>query len=110
VKENLVIQYIGTNSKTHYSWYADKLCSTLPYGIRLTLLDIQPLVKKQKPGVAISYKNGQIEVDGDARNMSEISEWVKAIDHEKWVKKVELISFSTENDQSTGHFKLLINY
>jgi len=110
VKENLVVQYIGTNSKTHYSLYADKLCSTLPSVIRLTLLDIQPLLKKQKTGVAISYKNRQIEVNGDAHNMSEISEWVKAIDHEKWAKKVELISFSTENDQATGHFKLQINY
>lgn len=110
VKENLVVQYIGSNSKTHYSWYADKLCSTLPSGIRLTLLDIQPLVKKHKTGIAIEYKNRQIEVEGDARNMSEISEWVKSIDREKWAKKVELISFFTDNDQATGHFKLQIKY
>ena len=110
VKENLVVQYIGTNSKTHYSWYADKLGSTLPSGIRLTLLDIQPLVKKQKTGIAIEYKNRQIEVEGDSRNMSEISEWVKSIDREKWAKKVELISFFTDNDQATGHFKLQIKY
>ena len=110
MKENLVVQYIGANSKTHYSWYADKLGSTLPPGIRLTLLNIQPLIKKQKTGIAIEYKNRQIEVEGDARNMSEISEWVKAIDHEKWAKKVELISFSSDNDQSAGHFKLQIKY
>jgi Tfp pilus assembly protein PilN len=110
MKENLVLQYIGANSKTHYSWYADKLGSTLPPGIRLTLLSIQPLIKKQKTGIAIEYKNRQIDVEGDARNMSEISDWVKAIDHEKWAKKVELISFSTDNDQSTGHFKLQIKY
>jgi len=110
VKENLVIQYIGTNSKTHFSWYADKLCSTLPSGIRLTLLDIQPLIKKLKTGIAIEYKNRQIEVEGDARNMSEISDWVKLIDREKWAKQVELISFFTDNDQATGHFKLQIKY
>jgi Tfp pilus assembly protein PilN len=110
VKENMVVQYIGTSSKTHYSWYANKLGSTLPSGIRLTLLDIQPLIKKQKAGVAIEYKNRLIEVEGDAKNMSEISEWVKAIGNEKWAKKVELISFFTDNDQVTGHFKLQIKY
>lgn len=109
-KENLVAQYIGTNAKTHFSWYADKMGSSLPSGIRLTLMDIQPLSKKQKPGIANIYKNKQIEVEGDARNMSEISEWVKAIRNEKWAKQVELISFFTENDQTTGHFKLQIKY
>ena len=73
-------------------------------------MDIQPLTKKQKPGVAITYKNRQIEVEGDATNMSEIGGWVKAIETEKWVKHVELISFFTQNDQATGHFKLQINY
>ena len=109
-KENLVAQYIGTNARTHYSWYADQLSSILPSGIRLTLMDIQPLTKKQKPGVAIAYKNKQIEVEGDATTMSEIGGWVKAIETEKWVKHVELISFFTQNDQTTGHFKLQINY
>ncbi len=110
IKENLVVQYIGTNSKTHYSWYADKLASSLPPGIRLTLLDIQPLNKKEKPGIAIEYKNSLIEVEGDAGNMSEISEWVRAIDQGKWAKQVELISFFAENDRATGHFKLQIKY
>ena len=109
-KENLVAQYIGPNSKTHYSWYADRLGSLLPSGIRLTLLDIQPLSKKQKDGIAIVYKNRLIEVEGDARNMSDISEWVRAISNEKWAKQVELISFFTENDQTLGHFKLQIKY
>lgn len=109
-KENLVAQYIGPNAKTHYSWYADKLGSLLPSGIRLTLLDIQPLSKKQKNGIAIVYKNRQIDVEGDARNMSDISEWVKAIGNQKWVKQVELISFFTENNQTLGHFKLQIKY
>ena len=109
-KESLVAQYIGTNTKTHFSWYADQLSSMLPSGIRLILMDIQPLSKKQKAGVAIAYKNRQIDVEGEATNMSEISGWVKAIGYEKWVKHVELISFSTQNDQSTAYFKLQINY
>ena len=109
-KESLVAQYIGPNSKTHYSWYADRLGSFLPSGIRLTSLDIQPLSKKQKNGIAIVYKNRLIEVEGDARNMSDISEWVRAIGNEKWAKQVELISFFTENDQTLGHFKLQIKY
>ncbi|HEY3390352.1 MAG TPA: hypothetical protein VGK38_12310 [Prolixibacteraceae bacterium] len=110
MKENLVVQYIGTNSKTHYSWYADKLASSLPPGIQLTLLDIQPLNKKEKPGIAIEYKNRLIEVEGDTGNMSEISEWVKEIDQGKWAKQVELISFFNESDRTTGHFKLQIKY
>lgn len=110
MKENLVVQYIGTNSKTHYSWYADKLGSTLPSGIHLTLIDIQPIIKKQKPGIAIEYSDRIIEVEGDAGNMSEISEWVNAIDRGKWAKQVELISFVTENNRTTGHFKLQITY
>jgi hypothetical protein len=109
-KGNLVAQYIGLNSKTHYSWYADRLASLLPSGIRLTLLEIQPLSKKQKTGIAIEYINSQIDVEGDAKNMSDISEWVKAIGNETWAKKVELISFFTDNDQSLGHFKLQIKY
>lgn len=109
-KENLVRQYIGATEKAHYCRYADKLGSTLPSGIRLTLMDIQPLTKKQKPGVAIEYKNRQIEVEGDAGNMSDISEWVNAIGNEKWAKKVELVSFFTDKDQGAGHFKLQIKY
>lgn len=109
-KKNLVVKYIGTNEKTHYSWYADKLALSLPAGIQLTLMDIQPISKKPKPGIPIFYKNRQIEVEGDAKSMAEISEYVKAIGKENWAKQVELISFSTENDHSSGHFKLQINY
>jgi Tfp pilus assembly protein PilN len=109
-KGNLVTQYIGENAKTHYSWYADKLGSTLPSDIRLTLMDIQPLNKKQKSGIAIEYKNSLIEVEGDAGNMADISTWMRTISNEKWVTQVELISFHTDNDQVTGHFKLQIKY
>ena len=109
-KENLVAQYIGPNSKTRYSWYADRLGLLLPSGIRLTLIDIQPISKKQKNGIAIIYTNRQIDVEGDAANMSDISAWVKAIGNENWAKQVELISFFTENDQTLGHFKLQIKY
>jgi hypothetical protein len=109
-KENLVFQYIGTTEKTHYSWYADRLALILPHGIRLTLLDIQPVSKKTKPGIAIIYKNRQINVEGDTRNLSEIGDWVKAIGSEIWVRKVELISYSKENEQGLGHFKLQIDY
>jgi hypothetical protein len=109
-KENLVIKYIGTNAKSHYAWYADRLGSSVPIGIRLSLMDIQPLNKKQKPGIAMEYKNKEIEVEGDAKNMSDISEWVKAIGNEKWAKKVELISFFTDKEEAVGHFKLQIKY
>lgn len=109
-KESLVAQYIGTNEKTHYAWYADKLGATLPAGIRLLLMDIRPLNKKLKSGLAIEYKNGLIEVEGDAGNMSQISEWINAIRKENWAKQVELISFHIDNDQAKGYFKLQINY
>lgn len=109
-KETLVVQYIGTNEKTHYAWYADRLGATLPSGLRLIYIDIQPIIKKLKSGVAIEYKNGLIEVEGEAGNMSQISEWINTIRKEDWVKQVELISFHTDNDRTKGYFKLQINY
>jgi Tfp pilus assembly protein PilN len=109
-KENLIIQYIGDNPKTYFSRYADKLASTLPSDIRLILMDIQPLKKKQKPGQANEYLNDQIEIEGETNSMSAISQWVKEIGDEKWVKKVELVSYNSDKEKSIGHFKLLIQY
>jgi hypothetical protein len=109
-KENLVAQYIGTSEKTHYSWLADRLSAIMPPGIRLGILDIQPLSKKPKAGVAIDYRIKEIIIEGDAVNLNEISGWVKTLNKESWVKKVELISFSTENEKDLGHFKLQIDF
>lgn len=109
-KESLVAQYIGTNEKTHYAWYADRLGATLPSGIHLTGMDIQPINRKLKNGVPIEYQSRLIEVEGNAENMSQISEWINAIRKENWAKQVELISFHSDNEQAKGHFKLQINY
>lgn len=109
-KENLIAQYIGENPKTYFSRSADKLALTLPSDIRLTLMDIQPLKKKQKPGQANEYLNSQIEIEGETNSMSAISQWVKEIGNEKWVKKVELVSYNSDKEKLIGHFKLLIQY
>jgi hypothetical protein len=109
-KENLVLQYLGTTGKTHFSWFADRLASILPVGIRLTLLEIQPVNKKPKPGSVITYNIGKIIVEGEIRELSEIGEWVKATGSEKWIKNVELISYIKDNNPGMGHFKLLIEY
>lgn len=109
-KENLILQFIGENPKAHFSLYADRLASILPSDIRLTLMDIQPLKKKQKSGRANEYLNNQIEIEGETNSMSAISQWVKEIGNEKWVKKVELISYNSDKEKLIGLFKLLIQY
>ncbi len=109
-KEILVAQYVGTEDQTHFSWYADQLAATLPPGIQLSLLEIQPVGKKVKAGAPIEYEGRSIEIEGDTSDPNDISEWVKAIRGKEWIKHVELVSFINEMDKGTGHFKLQINY
>lgn len=109
-KKILVAQYIGSSEKTHYAWFADRLCTTLPSGLRLTIMAVQPLVKKQKPDTPIEYRNRIIVIEGDASHMSDISDWMDSIKNEDWVKQVELISYHSDEDQSSGDFKLQIKY
>jgi len=107
-KEELVLHYIGSGGKTHHAWYADRLASTLPTGIHLTILEIQPPVKKPKPGISIEYQNNQVDLEGDAPGMSEVTDWIRILERERWVKQVELVSYLTEKETTRGHFKLRI--
>ena len=109
-KQFFVDKYIGNDVSTRFSFYADRLASTLPASIRLTRMELQPLMQKPKEGKAILYREKTISVEGTSSQMTAISRWIKSLRNEKWVKEVELISYSVDEKQHAGNFELKIKF
>jgi len=109
-KQFFVDKYIGNDLATRFSYYADRLAFTLPAPIRLTRMEIQPLMQKPKEGKAILYREKTISIEGVSGQMTAISLWIKALRKEEWVKEVELVSYSVDEKQHTGNFELEIKF
>ncbi|GET22008.1 PilN domain-containing protein [Prolixibacter denitrificans] len=109
-KQFFVDKYIGNDVSTRFSFYADRLASTLPGSIRLTKMELQQLMQKPKEGKAILYQEKTISVEGTSRHMTAISRWIKRIRSEDWVKEVELVSYSVDDRHHTGNFELEIKF
>lgn len=103
-KEFLERNGLLQTSKTSY--YADQLAIDLPNVIKLTSMNICPVVKiiDSREESALSFNNKKITVSGTCRLSTEVNEWMKIIKAKKWVHGVKMIDYKQEDLRSSGEF------
>jgi Tfp pilus assembly protein PilN len=98
------IEFIGLN-KTHFSTMLDQLAQTVPSGITLESLEMNPIQKKLRDTEPLNFGQG-IEIYGLANNSLTLNKWTKQLVNLGWIKNVEVVNYHVESNSSKGIFAL----
>lgn len=101
-----MVEDILASSSSKSSFYIDKLIQTLPQSILLQQLTYHPLEKRVKEGQEIVVNRNQILITGVSGNSEAFSKWIEAIEAFKWVQKVSVSHFGTNNSSAGSDFIL----
>lgn len=110
-KKEKVLRELGWYKGISHAWLADQLAQSLPTGISLKEISINPLnileSNRQRKEI---YKIGTIEISGEAIDMEPVNEWIYALKNKSWPYRVNLDSFSPSTENDKQYFAVTINY
>jgi len=89
------------------SYYADQLALDMPPAIRLTELDINPLVKKiNQQENELTFTPKIIHIGGSCKRSIEVNEWLKTIREKKWIKEATLANYTQDKEKEIAEFSI----
>ena len=98
----------GLTSSFHFSFYADRLAGSLPYGISLLELSINGLTKSIKDGYEPEFDRGGISITGQTSNSKILNSWIEKISKYNWIKSVTILSYNKHKQTGDNIFKTRI--
>jgi len=105
-KSKILLEKSGLSYDFYYSKYADRIASLLPEEIKLTMLQIHPVLEDVKDTKEITIEKGIILVKGEAKYSIVLNEWVNVLTNEPWTAKVNIINYEQESLQEPGRFEI----
>lgn len=110
-KKEKLLKDLGWYKGISHAWLADQLAQSLPTGISLKEISINPLnsVESNRQRKEI-YKIGTIEITGETIDMDPVNEWIYALKNKNWPHRVNLDSFSPSAENDKQYFAVTINY
>jgi len=100
-KEQLqsIVSNLSGFSDEYYTHYVYYLIKTLPNGIRIENVNLNPMIGNLKKEVDATFSLNQIVLEGTVRTSKNLDEWTQVIKEEKWVKSFEVTElFQDRND------------
>jgi Tfp pilus assembly protein PilN len=106
-----LLKELGWYKGVRHAWLADQLGQSIPAGINLTEISINPLntVESNRLRQEV-YKTGTIHISGEANDLTSMNEWMYALKAKTWPRGVNLDSFAPSPENSKQHFAITIIY
>lgn len=110
VKERLV-QKLGWNKGYRYAYLSDQIGKTLPPGVRLDELQINPL-SEIRTGLAgdVPQEFASMRIKGQTKNVNAINDWIYILKEKKWVKALQLEKYAVDDQKQTQVFTIHLTY
>ncbi len=105
-KENFIKGNEITGTKADIRYF-DLLAKSLPDGIILNKMEINPLQTKIKESQQVKLMENKIIIEGDVIEESVLRDWIGELNEEMWTKQVKIRKFVHE-EHSALQFELLI--
>jgi Tfp pilus assembly protein PilN len=96
------LRHVG-NNRTYFSLMLDEIATTVPKGVKLNELKINPQVDKARKEEPLEFIR-KIEIGGFSKNTLILNQWEHKLADITWVKEAEVISFAQNRDMNTGEF------
>ena len=103
------LQLAGWLTATNQSVYADQLAATVPFGLQLTLLELNPsdesASRQQQKAVFIQ---NTIMVKGKCKEAQTLNSWLQTLSHLPWIKQIQQQNFTYDYGAGVGTFSFTI--
>lgn len=108
-KKNFLMQS-GMLNRSKKAFYADRIAGTVPQNIILEKLEINPVIGKIRLNKEITLRTDVIFINGNARNSSDLNNWINKLKELSWVNRVEIVSYLQDDIANNGIFSLEIGF
>ncbi|UII80127.1 hypothetical protein [Flagellimonas sp. CMM7] len=108
INKRFIVENSGVLNKNFISFYINEIASSVPEGILLGNLKVNPLLKKVKGSEPISIGTNIILIEGETNNSFYLNQWVKKLKTKPWTNKIEILNLN-KVDRNADLFSLKIN-
>lgn len=106
--KQIFIEKNGLLSFSKQSFYADRIASSIPDNVNLSLMKQCPLKTKLIDQIQPDIQNDVILIEGESKNSVRLNEWINKLSLENWIEQVDVTNYSQENSNSRGKFSIKI--
>lgn len=109
-KENLVLK-LGWNKGYRYAYLCDQIGQTLPKGIKLSELQINPLYSATVGMLKdVQLEVGNMRIKGQTNSVYAVNEWIDVLKGKSWVKDVQLEKYTADDQKQVQVFTIQLSY
>ncbi|WP_205728908.1 PilN domain-containing protein [Flagellimonas onchidii] len=108
INKRFIVENSGVLNKNFISFYVNEVVKTVPEGITLNGLQVNPLLKKVKGNETISMDFNTLLINGRTSNSFFLNQWVKRLRKNPWVRKIEILNLN-KVDGNSDAFSLKID-
>ena len=106
-----LLKELGWDSGINKSVLIDQLAALLPAEVAWTEIAVNPIdPSSSRMQKTLRFIDGRIRVVGTSEKIIPVNEWIARVKTKKWVKNVQLDSYTYNNELNTGQFTILIDY
>jgi hypothetical protein len=109
-KEEKLIE-VGWDGGVSKSTLIDQVASLMPGELTLSEISVDPqdLVSSRSQKSMLFFKR-KIVIAGHSDEIIPVNEWIARIKTRKWVRKIQLESYTFDSEHNTGEFLVTIDY
>ena len=105
------MQNLGWDGGINKSILIDQLASLLPADVSWREVTINPIdATTSRMQKTLQFMDRKIRVIGNAQRIVPVNEWIARAKTQKWVKNIQLDSYTYNSELNTGQFTVLIDY
>ena len=106
--KQVLLNSSGLTVSSNISYYCDRLASVLPNKVRLTKLEVYPLISPIKDDKKIGFQRNGILIQGVSPNGLLLNKWRNALVNFDWVSEVQIEDFKTAIKKKNAQFRLKV--
>lgn len=108
-KQSSFFQRYGLLEKSKFAVYGDQLAKELPIEIRLTSMQLNPLIRKTQEDSVPEFTPKRIVIAGNCEESRYLNQWIGKIKKLSWVEAVQIKSYSQNGKAELAEFILGID-
>jgi len=106
-----LLQNLGWDGGINKSVLVDQLASLLPADVSWREVTINPIdATTSRMQKTLQFMDRKIRIIGNSQKIIPVNEWIARAKTQKWVKNIQLDSYTYNSELNTGQFTVIIDY
>ena len=106
-----LLQNLGWDGGINKSILIDQLASLLPSDVSWREVTINPIdAANSRTQKMLQFMDRKMRIIGNSQKIIPVNEWIARVKTQKWVKNIQLDSYTYNSELNTGQFTVIIDY